>query len=345
MRQQRIRYVGLLFFATVSASLLTTSSGLTAILDFWRNPSASQSSILAVAITGGIAFFSAEEIGFIFNGVFAAFWRLRGGYSGEWKRLDHNFKKIVLEKSPLDAGLGEYREDVFLSYFWQQGPKPVVEWVSRRYDVFFSGMTAITGLTVASIISCLSIWWFTMGFTYWHVLILGVALALIGTIRYNSVAAKTEGWQMVDLWARGKGDPVMSRALRDVSTQAVSPQNSEPERNPFNPLFAVLRANDVALETDREHQKLFYLNRDLDIVFLKTPGTYLEPKHVHTANLETYYVISGHLSMKVNEQEIPMNAGDVMIVYPGTCHSFSTQEGVTLLATKKEAGISDKQTC
>jgi quercetin dioxygenase-like cupin family protein len=363
-REQRWKNTGALFCVVFVTALLLTNSGMQLVQGLQGNVDLSG---VALTIFGlGLAFFTSESIGFLFSSLSVfLFWNAKGGrkpgfggYSTEWRRLTYDFKGEIVKryqttaaepgpKEQTSAVLRDswehYTPDVFLSYFWQQAPLPLVEWVSRRHSAFFSGLASILAIGVALLLSAGLIIGFGMGWTTGTVSVFVVSAVLAMAFGYNAQAARTEAWQMIDLWMRGAFDPKMQKAIRDIMKRFTVKQE---ETDNSKPSFKVMRVNDVKVRSRENDQRLYYFDSDVDMVATTISKRHVEPSHLHTRATETYYVIRGRLLVNVEGQDIWLNEGDLILVNSGACHHFeTTEETVMFLATKRESGLGDKKLC
>ncbi|ANS69312.1 hypothetical protein SLINC_7088 [Streptomyces lincolnensis] len=53
------------------------------------------------------------------------------------------------------------------------------------------------------------------------------------------------------------------------------------------------------------------------------------PAHLHTAAAESFFVIDGALRVLVGEEITVLNAGDFLVIPPGTPHAFAAAPGAT----------------
>jgi len=64
------------------------------------------------------------------------------------------------------------------------------------------------------------------------------------------------------------------------------------------------------------------------------------PPHIHHLEEEQFYVLEGHLTYSVGDQQFPVNPGDFIHIPRGTVHSFKNgSKPARLLATFAPAGI------
>lgn len=237
MREIRFRFIGALFFIVLVLSLTLTKSGL----GFFRTfPTQSDLYQVVISLVGlGILIFTSEASGYLFNTLFLYWWNVRGGfkltrggYSKEWNKLSydmrHKIEEVYQHNSDnqqeeqhrrFDERWKGYSADVFLSYFWQQAPSSLTEWVSRRYTVFFTSRAALLGIVVAIILSGIFISVFGLGWTIANTIVLVFSVAVIIALWFNGQCARTEGWQMVDLWLCGILNPKMQQALSGMTHQ------------------------------------------------------------------------------------------------------------------------------
>jgi len=372
-REKRWNDVGLIFYLALVAPLLLTDSGMKFAESLLNNKD--MFNFVAPIVGVLLAFSTSDLIGYLFNTIFIFFWNFSsnyktvfvfsadkkgkfrfkpefGGYSLEWKKIKYDFADKLRERANRveDDRLGNYSPDVVLSYFWQQASKPLVEWVQRRHTVFYKGWTIISTMTIAMLISVWLIISVNLGWTTsnWFVLIVFVVLAWF--IAYNAQIARTEAWQLMDLWASEAFDPEIKKAVKEIndslSSKAEHSKAADFQYPIGKPRFKVMRVDDVKARNAKNDKRLFYFDNDVDIVATTISKKHVETSHFHTANVESYYVVSGKLLLVVDGQNIWLNKGDFITVYPGVCHHFeTTSQTVVFLAIKKEPGLMDKQPC
>lgn len=54
--------------------------------------------------------------------------------------------------------------------------------------------------------------------------------------------------------------------------------------------------------------------------------------HYHKENSEAFYIVSGSLKLRINEQEYSFKAGDFFGIDPYDIHSFTFEEDTTLVS-------------
>jgi quercetin dioxygenase-like cupin family protein len=364
-RESRIRNTGLLFYLVLLTSLILTDSGSELLCELMTN--FDDTSRVGIAIVSlGLAFFTSEPIGYVFNSIYIFLWNVRGGrrpefggYAAEWRKLTWDPKTETLKRYEAGATMDgqaqpikrpeghweKYSPDVFLSYFWQQAPKSLVSWVSRRHTVFFMGRSVIVGMGLAMFLSVLFVLGFNMGWTLETIIVLVMTAILMAFIEYNVRGARTEAWEMVDLWIAKTFDRRMRKAVEDV--EASCPCDCEGARSTkLTPPFKVMRRGDVKTRKSENEKRLYYFDETVDVVATTISKRHVEPSHLHTSNVETYYVVRGKLLVSAEGQDFWLSEGDLMVVNPGTCHHFETcGEETTFLAIKKEPGLNDKRPC
>jgi mannose-6-phosphate isomerase-like protein (cupin superfamily) len=69
------------------------------------------------------------------------------------------------------------------------------------------------------------------------------------------------------------------------------------------------------------------------------PNQFGAPLHYHRELIETFFILSGELWMRVGDQEVNAGPGHFVLVNPGTLHSFAnrTDQPVKLLAHASRA--------
>jgi len=236
-REARIRSAGILFYTVLLVTLLLTDKGWQFIINIFTNMSekADWAGTLIAVVVFGAMIFTSDAMGWVFSAITQLLLSLGGGvppgyfYAMEWRNLTYNLKDKTIEEyekqralqhSDKDAGLDErwkgYSDDVFLSYFWQQGPQALVEWVSRRHTRFWVGASSAVGMALALLLSIVLTGTLHLGTTvvWWlAVIILAVVLVIFWL---TSASARTEAWQMTDIWLRAAFDPHMGKTLNSM---------------------------------------------------------------------------------------------------------------------------------
>ena len=110
--------------------------------------------------------------------------------------------------------------------------------------------------------------------------------------------------------------------------------------------FKIMRPESVKRREDPGDTRLYYCDPDVDVVVTTMTKKHRGPEHLHTENVESYFVVRGELTMHVGEHCEVLHEGDMMVVYPGACHCFeTTDEEVCFLAIKKYPQLQDKEPC
>jgi mannose-6-phosphate isomerase-like protein (cupin superfamily) len=369
-RKDRNKNAGLMFYAVVLLFILATRRGATFLQS---EPDGVQWLELGIAaVSLGVAFFTSDAVGYVFNSIWMFVWNARagrrpehGGYSYEWRRLSYDLKQETLNRYRDCGGVqgmvnpwGQYSLDVFLSYFWQQAPVKLVEWVSRRHTVLHMARTVLMALASGAAVAVGLIMGLGLGWTVLNTVGLAALLLFAAFIEYNARGGRTEAWQMVNLWAAVGLDAPMGKTLRSLmhefsastAESTVSGQRAHhaehQETAVLLPDFTVKRATDVKKRVSEHDERLYYFDRDVDIVVTNISKKHVAPAHLHTENTEIYYVVEGSLGVAVKGQTVQLGEGDLMIIYPGACHHFETaEEPVTFLAIKGKPGLDDKRPC
>lgn len=235
-RELRLGAAGILFYLVFALNLLTTQAsqnllGTTfSLSQATSSQIASSPQITSVDIYQGIAavvglgalFFTSDSIGYLFGSIYIYFWnnvsggfrKGRGGYSAEWRKLSYDVKAHVVEQYErareipikdtqhlkFEKQWESYSADVFLAYFWQRAPRDIVDWGVRRHTAFFTGMSTIIGIGFGLILSTAIIVLSNMGWTPINTSIAIAAVILILMIHNNAEHARSEAWQIIDLW-------------------------------------------------------------------------------------------------------------------------------------------------
>jgi len=54
------------------------------------------------------------------------------------------------------------------------------------------------------------------------------------------------------------------------------------------------------------------------------------PNHYHKLIKETFFVITGHVRMRIGDEVVDMRAGDKLTMPPGTWHTFTSDDGAII---------------
>jgi hypothetical protein len=190
MRDIRYRFIGILAFIVFFLSLLlsnysleptpptiTLSSNLTQqttpIVDFSSNLTQQSTPtvdllkdpvtfailglILTILVSEGIGYFFSSIAIFLWNGCF----RLKGytgGYSGVLKQGLGDDENIIQSldndvEQKIFKGYRDLDYDLFISYFWQRADKSLLDWAVRRWNIYFTNLSAIVTIIMTYFIS------------------------------------------------------------------------------------------------------------------------------------------------------------------------------------------------
>lgn len=77
------------------------------------------------------------------------------------------------------------------------------------------------------------------------------------------------------------------------------------------------------------------------VEYTASPGFRIPPPHYHEAMTESFYVLSGELTVQLGEQRHPAPAGSFTLVPPGTVHTFANEsvKPVTFLLFMSPGGF------
>jgi hypothetical protein len=236
-REMRWRTAGILFYLVLVMSLMTTRVGEDFIRNLISIPAKADIYQVVLTILGtGFVLFSSDAIGFMLSAMAIFFWEGRfqpgkGGYSADrLGRTSYNLKDIIIEQyKNASKTAGErlhekfekqwetYSPDVFWSFiWWQYAPCYIVDWATRRYTMFFTNLSAATGVLFGLVFSALIIMVGQMGFTSTHLLILFVSLVWIYVLWQNAQHPRQEAWQMADVWVAGFTNPGLREILKTM---------------------------------------------------------------------------------------------------------------------------------
>jgi len=241
-REMRIRSAGVLFYIVLLVTVLLTEKGCQFITSMLGSVSKNTgwAGLLLTATTFGMAIFTSDAIGWVLSAIatFVISPLLDGNmpsghfYDMEWSKLTYYDKlKDEITKhyksqhdpqhSDKDAKADErrwkhYSDDIVLSYFWQQGPERIVEWVSRRYTAFFIYRSSAVGILLALIASGIVVCAKGLGASVvlWASVCLWVVL--MAFLWFMSDAPRREARQMVDLWLHAAFDDRMRKAVNSI---------------------------------------------------------------------------------------------------------------------------------
>ena len=239
-RETRFRVSGLLFYALFTLNLFVTRVGQ----DFLCNLSSqsNQTDIyqtVAALVGVGALLFTSDVIGYILSTVCYFFWsnnfptmlrERKVGYEAEMKKLSYNLKSIIIERykksqekddsetlhKKFEGQWETYSSDVFLSYIFHQAPQPIVGWTSRRHTAFFAGMAATLAIVLGLILSIFAIFNFDMGWTCGNTVFSIFSIFVLTILYRNAQQARTEAWQMIDLWIAQVLNPNLETILRRI---------------------------------------------------------------------------------------------------------------------------------
>jgi hypothetical protein len=255
-REQRLRFIGFLFYAVLVLQLALTEEGTTflrRVLSVQADSAViaqSESSDSAAAVgsdptdwTGavpallglGVVFFSSEASGYLLSSITTSLWNLMGGYSGVWKRnLRKDLKSHIVDlyavkaesavesagQKMFDDRLKKLNVDVLLNYFWQTCPERLILWEERRVTAFFIGCYAAFAIGLANALGT-ALAWKWLGFTSWNGAVLVASILFLLAILCNARSSYIEMWQIIDLWQERLFDPTLHSVLRTAGQRLV----------------------------------------------------------------------------------------------------------------------------
>jgi len=229
MRPERFKYVGYIFSIITIVNLLLSQKGMEFSKNLFTIASTQTSPVydfLAPLVAVVSLLITSEAMGYILTSLAYIWWNKTGGYSSEWRKCSYNIKDIVLIKySKIDSSnqidkCSDFSEDVFLSYFWQRADRSLVEWVSRRHTIFFTGISAFVGFACALLVSWIVI---LNKDLVWHTpnwIFLIISGALMAIILYNANFERKTARQMVDLWLSTLFNAHMQSITKEIEAQA-----------------------------------------------------------------------------------------------------------------------------
>jgi len=222
-REERYRYSGLIFFLSFLTYIFSTKNGIDFLQEFMNNYYDIDLIDSLLPIVGlGIAIFTAEPIGYLFNQIYIMIWNLNwnflkpdyGGYSSEWSKIEYNIKdKILEELSDINQDpeilkenenatekLKDISLDVISSYFMQYSPTYIQNWILRRYSIFFTNRTNNLSLFFSTMLSLLIIHKYGFGFSSTYIIVMLFWFFILLCFFYNAKGARTQARHMLELW-------------------------------------------------------------------------------------------------------------------------------------------------
>ena len=250
MREQRFRFLGLIFSFVFLLGLSLTRTGWNFLSAVAEGRSLDEALVAIIGL--GVVFFSSEGAGYLINSVVVFVWNIRGGgkptkggYSREWENLSYHLERRVIKEyhdilkrrkqrkdALFDRRVEGYGADAFFSYFWQQAPEGLVQWVSRRHTALFTGWGAIVAASLGFLLSGVIALGWGLGWTVGNSVMMALVVVFAVIIWYNAWYAQVEARQSIDLWLAGAFNPGMQRALRNISglfSQAQGDETKGPE--------------------------------------------------------------------------------------------------------------------
>lgn len=233
-REQRMRSAGMLFYLVITITLILTDSGSLLVRNVISQLELIQ---VIIAITSiGVAIFTSEPVGFLFGSIPYMMWSLKGGfkpenggYAAEMRKLTHNIKLDIIQgyksvyknendkSQKPDKKWMKYAPDVFLNYYWQQAPHFIVEWVSRRQSAYFANMSVAVSIGMATILSTIIIFIYQLGWTSSAIAAVVITSLLSLFFLHVAQGARTEAWQMVDVWMEQGFDKQLGKVMQNIS--------------------------------------------------------------------------------------------------------------------------------
>lgn len=238
-REQRLRFIGFLFYAVLVLQLALTVEG-TKFLGRVVSDTPDSAPAVECAPTDWpgavpallglvVVFFSSEASGYLLSSITTWVWNRMGGYSGVWKRnLGTDLRAHIVEcycapetdntnksagKKIFEDRLNKLNVDVLLNYFWQTCPERLVLWEERRVTAFFIGCYAACAIGLANILGA-GLACKYLGFTSWNTAVLVGSILFLVAILWNARSSYTEMWQIIDLWQGRLFDPTLHSVLR-----------------------------------------------------------------------------------------------------------------------------------
>jgi len=251
-RELRYRPTGVLFYLVFALSLILSKSSKVFFCNLTIQDPQTGIYQAAAAILGVVAILlTSDAIGFVLSSLYIFWWNIlrgrfrlgKGGFSKEYRKLAYDIKSYIIaqyrnidiasgiveehksavktdylkaQHQKFEKQLEFYSAEVFLSYFWQQAPSSITEWVSRRFTVFFAGVSTILGILLGLLISGVVIMVCNLGWTASNTYVTIIFIIFIIVVGLNANYVRNEAWQMIDVWFAGVLNPRMRSIFNTI---------------------------------------------------------------------------------------------------------------------------------
>lgn len=238
IRELRLRLSGVLFYFVFALNLASSEKGINFLFALPADPNKYALYQVVIAVVGlGTILFTSEAIGYVFSNLHLLWWNiLRGrfkhekaGYSAEWRKFGYDLKNTILTMyGRFENQVGDkchekferqwenHSTDVFVSYFWQQAPKGIVDWAMRRHTAYFTGIATVIGQASGYFLSALIISRFHLNWTYLNVIIFIFTFFLSATIYWNAQHSRNEAWQIMDIYMARVLNKKLKQVLNEI---------------------------------------------------------------------------------------------------------------------------------
>ena len=75
-----------------------------------------------------------------------------------------------------------------------------------------------------------------------------------------------------------------------------------------------------------------------EVVLNQVPAGFGPPAHVHRSMLQAFYVLEGRISFQLGGEWVEADPGKVVIVRPGTAHTFANRTGESAYLLQIQSG-------
>lgn len=230
MRDVRYRFIGILSFIVFALMMLLSKYSLppaqvTPNVDLLRDP-------VTFAVFGLLlTIFASEGIGYIFSTVAIFIWeKYTGGYSGILKKElgdeERIIEKLEGDRKRIFQNCRDIDYDLFISYFWQRADRSLLDWAVRRWNIYFTNLSAIFTIVMTFIISFILInhnffnIFKSIQFEYSN----NIILLMFGLILYSSILYseanrnKMQAINMIKLWLKDSNNSKPQTVIKNYSS-------------------------------------------------------------------------------------------------------------------------------
>ncbi len=225
MRENRYKHLGLLFLVlSLTIIFFGSIDGLNFLQHFpgniIENKLNSLQIVIAIIPFLGLIFAS-EGVGYFLTTFFIAIWTcLTGGYQNELKNgLKENV--FLLKKYYPDLPDNAFQQlidtqfEAAFNFHWRKYHKEILNWTTRRWDVFFGNYAMIFTIAVSFVLSLLFIYIMQLGFSYVIIFIFLILLVSVSFVLHqHAKTAKKENIQMIILWLKCEPGATLSQEVK-----------------------------------------------------------------------------------------------------------------------------------